>query len=373
MSANSGRTSSRRRPAKAIVLAQLGRLPTLEEVTVESPGANEVLVRMVASGICHTDLNAVRDARACPVVLGHEGAGIIEEVGSNVTHIRPGEHVVINWQAKCGTCRRCACGRPDLCENILGTESPRVYWEGRAISVMLNAGTFCPLVVVPVSGAIPIRRDIPLHKAALLGCAVATGVGAVLYTAGVQPGEGVAVIGTGGVGLNVVQGARLAGASPIIAIDRIEERLRLAGEFGATHQINNRDRDMVKEVSDLTNGRGLEHVFEVAGAPDLMSQGIEMLCRGGTMILVGATARDEKLSFHPRRFMSQQKNIRGCIYGNIRPETDLPKFADWVQEGRLILDPLSGERVPLQAVPEIFARTAWHSGIRTIIEFDGAS
>jgi len=351
----------------------LGRLPTLEEVTVESPGANEVLVRMVASGICHTDLSAVRDARACPVVLGHEGAGIVEEVGTNVAHVRPGDHVVINWQAKCGTCRRCATGRPDLCENVLGTESPRVFWEGQPISVMLNAGTFCPLVVVPASGAIPIRRDIPLAKAAVLGCAVATGVGAVLYTAGVQPGEGVAVIGTGGVGLNVVQGARLVGANPIIAIDLSEERLRLAGEFGATHQLNNRDKDMVKEVTVLTDGRGVEHVFEVVGAPDLMRQGIEMLCRGGTLTLIGAAARDEKLSFHPRRFMSQQKNIRGCIYGNIRPEEDLPKFADWYQEGRLNLDSLAGERVSLAAVPEIFARPAEHSGIRTIIEFDGPS
>jgi S-(hydroxymethyl)glutathione dehydrogenase / alcohol dehydrogenase len=370
MNGKSGRAASPPRQALAVVLSALGQMPTLEEVTIEPPGEQEVLVRMVASGICHTDLHAVRDARACPVVLGHEGAGIVEEIGLGVDHVHPGDHVVINWQPRCGSCRRCATGRPDLCENILGTRSPRVFRSGCPLHVMLNAGTFCPFVVVPSAGAVPIRPDMPLDRAALLGCAVATGLGAVLYTAAVQPGEGVVVIGAGGVGLNVVQGARLAGADPIIALDRSEERLRSAKAFGATHTGNSATESMRQRVSELTGGRGVEHVFEVVGLPGLMGEGIEMLCRGGTLTLVGAAAREEQLCFAPRRFMSQQKNIRGCIFGNIRPEVDLPRFADWYLEGRLKLDSLIGSRVPLAAVPEIFANPSGQTGTRTIIEFD---
>ena len=200
------------REVPAIVLAGHGCLPEYTRVQIDEPGPREVCVRMVASGICHTDLAAVRDARICPVLLGHEGAGIVEQVGAEVTHVCPGEHVVINWQPKCGQCRRCLAGRQDLCENIQGTGEPRVRWHGSPLAVLLQAGTFCPSVVVPAQGAIPIRADVPLELAALLGCAVATGVGAALFTARVQPVEDVVVIGTGGVGLNVVRGAALAQA-----------------------------------------------------------------------------------------------------------------------------------------------------------------
>lgn len=373
METSSARPSPRALHTQAIVLPERGRPPALEEVLLDPPGAGEVRVRMAASGICHTDLAAVRDARACPVVLGHEGAGIVEEVGAQVENLHPGDRVVINWQAKCGTCRRCSAGRPDLCENILGTEAPRVFWRGQPLPVMLNAGTFCPQVVVPARGAIRVGNEIPLERAALLGCAVATGVGAALYTAGVQREEGVAVIGVGGVGLNVVQGARLAGARPIVAIDRSKERLRLARELGATHAVDARRTDPVREVQELTGGRGLEHAFEVVGEPKLMQQGLEMLCRGGTLTLIGAAARDVEWTFHPRRFMSQQKSIRGCIYGNIRPEVDLPKFAGWYLEGRLNLDALAGGRISLAEVPEIFAHPERQSGIRTLVTFEAES
>ncbi len=293
----------------AIVLTERGLPPTLETVTVDDPGPDEVRVRMVASGICHTDLAAVRDARTYPILLGHEGAGIVESSGTRVKHVQPGDHVVINWLAKCGQCRRCVTDRADLCEQILGTAAPRVRWRDAPLAVLLNAGTFCPLVVVPATGAVPIRRDIPLTTAALLGCAVATGVGAALYTAKVEPGTTVAVIGAGGVGLNVVQGARLAGAKVIVAIDVDEERLAMASSFGATHIFNNRRNSPVAHVHELTNGRGVEHVFEVVGKPNLMRQGIDMLARGGILTLVGAAARDASLQFQPRRFMSQQQTL----------------------------------------------------------------
>jgi S-(hydroxymethyl)glutathione dehydrogenase/alcohol dehydrogenase len=328
---------------------------------------------MIASGICHTDLSYVRDARATPVVLGHEGAGIVETVGEGVTHVHPGDHVVINWQAKCNRCRHCIEGRQDLCENVQGTAAPRVFWNNdQPLHVMLNAGTFCPYVVVPAGGAVPIRKDIPLTKAAMLGCAVATGVGAALYTAAVRAGDTVVVIGVGGVGLNVVQGARLAGASLILVIDLDENRLDLARHYGATHTLLGDAHDVVQQVRSLTDERGVDHVFEVVGAPALMLKGIDMLARGGALTLVGAAARDATLPFQPRRFMSQQQRIQSCIYGNIRPMRDLPLFADWYADGRLLLDELHTASLRLEEVPEVFASPGWNRGIRPIIEFPAA-
>lgn len=353
-----------------IILAELGRLPTLETIILHPPGPEEVLVRIAASGICHTDLGYMQYARACPVILGHEGAGMVEAVGERVQHVKPGDHVAINWQPKCGQCRRCLAGRRDLCENIQGTAAPRAFWQGQPLHVMLNAGTFCPRVVVPAGGAVPIRADIPLDKAALLGCGVATGVGAALFTARVQPGEDVVVIGTGGVGLNIVQGARLANARRIIAVDVAEDRLKLATKLGATDTVNSSQGDPVAQVKAITGGRGVEHVFEVVGLPKLMQQGLDMLARGGALTLVGAAEREALLAFQPRRFMSQQQAILGCIYGNVRPEIDLPLLADWYMAGRLHLDELHTRTIGLSEVPDVFAHPAKYGGIRTVVSFE---
>ncbi|MDX1993063.1 MAG: alcohol dehydrogenase catalytic domain-containing protein [bacterium] len=350
-----------------VVLKQLGSPPTLETVEVSAPERGEVMVRMVASGVCHTDLSYMRDARATPVLLGHEGAGIVEEIGEGVTQVQVGDHVVVNWQPKCNQCRHCLSGRQDLCENIQGTVSPRVFLDGSPLAVMLNAGTFCPYVVVPAGGVVPIRKDIPLTKAAMLGCAVATGVGAALYTAHIRPGDSVAVIGAGGIGLNIVQGARLANAGTIIVIDLNESRLELATRYGATHTFAGRDAAAVRAI---TGGRGVDHVFEAVGVPGLMLAGVDMLARGGTLILVGAAARDDVLPFQPRRFMSQQQQIIGCIYGNIRPMIDLPLFADWYAEGKLHLDELHTTTLQLADVPQVFASLEQDRGIRPIVEFE---
>jgi S-(hydroxymethyl)glutathione dehydrogenase / alcohol dehydrogenase len=355
-----------------VVLAELGALPTLEMVTVDDPGPDEVRVRMVASGICHTDLAARRDARSCPVLLGHEGAGIVEQAGIRVAGIQPGDHVVLNWQPKCSRCRQCLRGRSDLCEQIAGTAAPRVRWRGAPIAVMLHAGTFCPYVVVPATGAVVVRRDIPLDKAALLGCAVATGVGAALYTARVEPGATVVVIGAGGVGLNVIQGARLANAGMIVAIDVDDAHLAMARAFGATHTVNTTDEDGNAAVQQLTGHRGVDHVFEVVGRTELMLSALSMLARGGTLTLVGAAARDAHFEFQPRRFMSQQQHIQGCIYGNIRPELDLPLFADWYMDGRLQLDALHTETVLLEDVPAFFDGSR-RADIRAVVRFKDAS
>lgn len=352
----------------AVLLKGLGQLPHIDDVRVEAPSRGEVLVKMAASGICHTDVSYMRDARVTPVVLGHEGAGVVEAVGEGVTSVQAGDHVVINWQVKCHRCRRCLAGRSDLCENIQGTAAPRVFWQDAPIPVMLNAGTFCPYVVVPEGGAVRVRKDMPLNKAAMLGCAVATGVGAALYTARVAYGESVVVIGAGGVGLSVVQGGRIAKARQIIAIDLDDERLQVAQKYGATHTLNGAE-DIVSRVKQITEGRGVEHVFEVVGLPDLMLKGIEMLARGGVLTLVGAAARDAVLPFHPRRFMSQQQTIQGSIYGNIRPSVDLPLFADWYMQRDLLLDDLVTTYIRLDDVPHVFATIHQSRGIRPIIQF----
>ena len=354
---------------RGIVLKDYGQTPTLEEIEILDPGMDEVRVQIAASGICHTDLGYMRDARSVPVLLGHEGAGIIAEVGANVTHTKPGDHVVINWQAKCQRCRHCLSGRQDLCEDIQSTAAPRVFWQKEPISVMLNAGTFSPWVVVPASGAIPIPEEMPLDKAALIGCGVATGVGAALFTAAVQPGESVAVFGVGGVGLNTVQGARLANAGKIIALDLDDTRLAQAQHFGATHTINNQSEAAVEAVRDLTKGRGVDHVFEVTGLSDLMLAGIDMLARGGTLTLIGAADRDAVLPLLPRRFMSQQQRLLGCIYGNIRPEIHLPLFAEWYLDGRLLLDALHTHSLSLDDVPAYF-EAGNHEGIRSVVQFE---
>jgi S-(hydroxymethyl)glutathione dehydrogenase / alcohol dehydrogenase len=353
----------------AAILTEKFAPPILDEVQVDDPQPGEVLVTMRASGICHTDLAAVRDARSYPIILGHEGAGIVAAVGTGVTHVVPGDHVVINWQPKCGHCIHCQQGRSDLCERVTGTATPRVFWREQPIAVMLQAGTFCPAVVVPAAGAVPVRRDLSFGEAALLGCAVATGVGAALFTARLQPGDNVAILGAGGVGLNIVQGARLAAASRIVALDISDERLAWARQLGATDVFNSEDPEIIEKVRRVAGGRGMDFVFEAVGLAALMRSGLDMLGRGGELVLVGAAARDAEFPFMPRRFMSLQQAIRGCIYGNIRPGLHLPLFADWCCDGRLNVKGLISQSVSLDEVPDLFINPHRLRGIRTIIEW----
>ena len=352
----------------AIVLAALHQLPNVEKVVVHDPGDYEVRVKMVASGICHTDIGYMTYARTTPILLGHEGAGIVEKIGAHVRHVQVGDHVVINWLAKCGECLRCRSGHADWCEKPLSTAEPRLFWRDQPLTPMSNAGTFCEYAVVPAKGAIPIRKDIPLQTVATLGCAVATGVGAAIHTANVQPYETVVVIGAGGVGLNVIQGARLRLVQRIIAVDIDDERLLLARKFGATETVNSNQQPLVEAVFALTNGRGADHVFEVVGRPEVMAQGLQVLTRGGAMTLIGAADREAVLSFKLRRFMAEQHRLLGSVYGNVFPEVDFPLYADWYKQGNLLLDELHTETVSLADVPSVFAREK-QTGVRTIVKF----
>jgi S-(hydroxymethyl)glutathione dehydrogenase/alcohol dehydrogenase len=344
-------------PARGLVLDRRGEPPTLQELEVAKPGAGEVRVRMVAAGLCHTDVSSVRDARSVPLVLGHEGAGVVESVGAGVA-FATGAPVLLCWKVPCGRCRRCRVGDAHLCEEVVGLEGPRCFRDGEPVPPLLNAGCFCELVVVPAAACVALEGDLPFEQAALVGCAVATGVGAVLRTARVRPEESIAVFGAGGVGLNVVSGALLAGARRIVAVDPDPGRREGALARGATEAL------APEEAGEL----GVDHAFEAVGHPDVMAQALAALAPGGQLVLIGASARDALLSFHPRAFMSRQQRIVGCIYGSLRPHVDLPVLLRLAAQGRLPLADLVGARIGLDGLPRAFVDPP-AGGVRTVVSF----
>jgi S-(hydroxymethyl)glutathione dehydrogenase/alcohol dehydrogenase len=342
--------------ARGLVLERLGEQPRLRTLRIDDPGPGEVRVRMRAAGICHTDLTQVRDARFTPILLGHEGAGEIESVGEDVEHVAPGDAVLVCWKVPCGRCRRCRANTVHLCEDVVGLREPRAFDRDEPVGPMLNAGCFCEHVVLPAAAAIPIDGELPPEQAALVGCAVATGVGAALWTARVEPGSSVAVFGAGGVGLNVVTGARIAGATRIVAVDPTEERRGLALARGATHAL-----------APGAPFDSVDYAFEVVGEPAVLEEALAALAPGGELVLVGATARDARMSFHPRAFLSKQQRITGCIYGSLRPHVDLPALLRWCAEGTIPLGDLVGARISLDELPAAFA--APPPGVRTVVTF----
>jgi S-(hydroxymethyl)glutathione dehydrogenase/alcohol dehydrogenase len=343
--------------ARGLVLDALGGRPRLERLTVAPPGLGEVRVRMLAAGLCHTDATQVRDARFTPILLGHEGAGEIESVGAGVGHLQPGDPVLVSWKVPCGHCRRCLTGASHLCEDVARLAEPAYFRAGEPIGAMLNAGCFCEHVVLPAAGAIRIDVELPIEQAALVGCGVATGVGAALWTAQVEAGAAVAVFGAGGVGLNVVVGARLAGAATIVAVDPDEGRRGLALARGATAALAPGERF-----------EPVDYAFEVVGEPAVMEEALAALAPGGELVLVGATARDAQLTFHPRAFLSKQQRITGCIYGSIRPREHLPRLLAWAADGTIPVADLIGRRVTLDELEQAFDEPA-DGGVRTVVTF----
>ena len=343
--------------SRGLVLDGLGERPRLQELTVEPPGPGEVRVRMQAAGLCHTDVTQVRDARFTPILLGHEGAGEVESVGDGVDGLQPGDPVLVCWKVPCGRCRRCLRDEPHLCEAVVGLAEPRVFRDGEPVGAMLNAGCFSDYVVLPAAGAIGMAGNVPFEEAALVGCAVVTGIGAALWTARVARGDAVAVFGAGGVGLNVVVGARLAGAARIVAIDPDPKRRGLAINRGAT-----------EAIAPGEPFEPVDHAFEVVGEPAVMERAVESLAPGGQLVLVGATARDATMSFHPRAFMSKQQRITGCIYGSARPAEHLPQLLAWVSDGTIPLADLIGRRVTLDELEGAFDEPA-NGGVRTVVTF----
>ncbi|MDI3298100.1 MAG: Zn-dependent alcohol dehydrogenase [Bacillota bacterium] len=354
------------RRIRAALLEDVGERFRVEELELDEPGPGEVRVRVVAAGVCHSDLHVVNGDLPVPLpaVLGHEGAGVVEAVGEGVTRVKPGDHVVLSWIPGCGRCYYCRIGRPELCEEafrlqVAGTLPGGALRlrrpGGSAVHHFLEVSCFAEATVVPEQGVVPIRPDVPLDRAALVGCAVTTGYGAVVHTARVRPGSSVAVLGAGGVGLNVIQAAVLSGAWPVVAIDRIPAKLELAREFGATHTVDaSRTDDLVGAVADLTDGRGTDYAFEVIGRPETIASAYGMARKGGTVVVVGVAAPHEEVSINAFSLPSQSKVLTGSWYGRSNPGVDIPRILDLYMAGRLKLDELVSRRFPLEGVNEAF-------------------
>jgi S-(hydroxymethyl)glutathione dehydrogenase / alcohol dehydrogenase len=358
---------------RAAVLHEFNRPLVIENLELDPPRHGEILVRMAASGVCHSDLHVQQGIHptSLPVVLGHEGAGVVEEIGAGVTHVRPGDHVMLTWLPYCGACRQCGRGKPNLCENVAWYDATledgtcRFHRDGEQIH-HYNTSSFAERSVVPARTAIPVDPALPLAQLALMGCAVMTGVGAVLNTARVRPGDSVAVVGCGGVGLNVVQGASIAGATTIVAVDPGPGKLELAKELGATHGVDPRVGDPVEAVRELTGG--VDHAFEALGRPETIELAIQLTCRGGQAILIGMAPPRARVAFDALTMTLEERAIRGCWYGSCQPLSDFPVLIDLYRAGRLRLDPLISE-IGLEDVNDAFARMEGGEAARAVIVY----
>ncbi|MFF0063600.1 Zn-dependent alcohol dehydrogenase [Streptomyces sp. NPDC005279] len=321
-----------------------GKQPqVVDDLEIRDPGPGEVLVAVAAAGLCHSDLSVIDGTIPfpVPVVLGHEGAGVVEAVGEGVGHIAPGDHVSLSTLANCGACADCDRGRPTMCRKAIGRPGRPFSRGGEPVFQFASNSAFAERTIVKAVQAVQIPADLPLTSAALIGCGVLTGVGAVLNRAKVDRGESVVVIGTGGIGLNVIQGARIAGASAIVAVDSNRAKDAVARRFGATHFLESADG--VREILPT----GADHVFECVGHVGLIRQAIELLDRHGQAILLGMPSATAEASFVPAA-MFLDKSILGCRYGSSRPQHDIALYADLYRQGRLLLDELVTETYPIE-------------------------
>jgi len=346
---------------RAALLREVGQPLVIEEVDLEEPRAGEVLVRIVAAGVCHSDLHYMKGDWPIPkpAVLGHEGAGIVERVGPGVTRVEPGDHCVLIFRPNCGHCYYCTIGRPALCT---GRSSPagtmydgttRLSLHGEPVYHLARVACFAEHAILPEEQLLPIPKEIPLDRAALVGCAVMTGVGAAMNTVSVTPGSSVVIIGCGGVGLNVVQGARMLNASQIIAVDLLDNKLDYALDFGATHTINAREEDAVARVKEIT-GHGADYAFDAIGSAMTVQQAFEMVKIGGTAIEVGIAAQGQMAQIDAWALAMQEKTLKGSFYGSARPTVDMLRLLDLYQQKRLKLDELISRTYTLDQINEGF-------------------
>ncbi len=353
---------------KAAVLREVKQPLVIEEVSLDEPGPGQVLVKTAASGVCHSDLHFMEGLwpTQTPVVLGHEAAGVVEKLGEGVTYVQPGDHVVLLFVPFCGSCRNCAIGRPNLCSQGR-TRQGTLHIGDREVAAFASMSSFAEYMVVPEGGLVKVRADVPLAAAALVGCGVMTGVGAAINTAKVEPGSTCAVIGTGGVGLNVIQGCALAGAERIIAVDIHPNKLEMAREFGATHFVDASKDDPVAKVRELTDG-GADYAFEVIGLPAAITQAFDMIRRGGDAIVVGMAPFGSETTISATAFL-QEKGLKGSSYGSTRPRYDMPRILDLYMAGKLKLDELVSRTYPLEGINDAFAAMKAGEVARSVIVF----
>jgi len=387
--ANGGRQSARKgsnMQIRAAVLDRMGaeapyamskplRIATVE---LDGPGRGEILVRIAAAGLCHSDLSVINGdrPRPMPMALGHESAGIVETVGEDVPDLVPGDHVVMVFMPSCGHCLPCAEGRPALCEpgaaaNGAGTllsGARRLHCDGVEINHHLGVSGFAEYAVVSRRSVVKIDRDLPLDEAALFGCAVLTGVGAVVNTAGMRPGQTAAVIGLGGVGLSSVLGAIASGARQVVAIDLSDDKLGLARQIGATDTVNARDADAAEQVRDLTGG-GVDFAFEMAGAVRAMELAYKITRRGGTTVTAGLPPPGANLPLPLVQLVAEERTVKGSYIGTCVPTRDIPRYIALYRAGRLPVDRLMSGKLKLEEINEGFDRLHEGRAVRQVIEF----
>lgn len=356
---------------KAAVCYQFGEPLRIEEVSIEAPKAGEVMVRVAAVAICHSDISSIHGdfAPHLPLVAGHEAAGVVTEVGPGVANLAPGQRVVVTLIRSCGHCFYCAQGEPYLCEGdfALKRESRLRDASGQSLHQGLDTGAFAEYVVVDQSQVAPIPDGMPLDRAALLGCGVITGVGAVFNTARLRPGSYVVVVGTGGVGLNTVHAAAIAGANVIVALDTVDSKLEAAKRFGATHTVNVEREKPRKIVQGLTHGRGADAVFLTVGSVSAVAQGLLLLRPGGALVMVGLPKWTAMAEFRLADVIWNGQRMLGSHMGSSRPQVEIPRLAEMYQAGRLKLDELITARYPLEQINEAIAAVERGEALRNVI------
>ena len=359
---------------KAAVLREVGKPLQIEDVKIGKPGPHEVLIRTAAAGVCHSDLHFMEGKYPFPLpaVLGHESAGVVEQVGAEVRTVKVGDHVITCLSAYCGHCDQCLTGHMSLCQSPdtrrAQGEEPRITAANGAMNQYLNLSSFAEQMLIHEHACVSIRKDMPLDRAALIGCGVTTGIGAVIHTSNVRPGETVAVIGCGGVGLAAINGAAIAGAGRIIAIDTSPAKDNMSRLFGATDFINAADGDPVAQVLEMTGG-GVHHSFEAIGLGKTAEQAFNMLRRGGTANVIGMIPVGQTVTLMGAAFLGE-KRIQGSLMGSNRFPVDMPRFVDFYMSGKLKLDEMISRRIKLEQVNEAFEEMKTGEIARSVIVFD---
>jgi S-(hydroxymethyl)glutathione dehydrogenase/alcohol dehydrogenase len=366
---------------RAAVAYGPGQPLVIEEVDLEGPKAGEVLVEIKATGVCHTDeftRSGADPEGLFPAILGHEGAGIVREVGAGVASVTPGDHVIPLYTPECRQCKSCTSHKTNLCTAIRATQgkglmpdgTSRFSIKGQPIFHYMGCSTFSNFTVLPEIALARIRKDAPFDKACYIGCGVTTGVGAVIKTAKVEPGANVVVFGLGGIGLNVLQGARMAGANMIVGVDLNPKREALARQFGLTHFVNPKDvkGDLVAHLVELTGG-GADYSFECVGSVDLMRQALECTHRGwGVSVIIGVAGSGQEIKTRPFQLVTGRV-WKGTAFGGVRGRTEVPGIVDWYMDKKIAIDPLITHKLPLERINEAFDLMHAGTSIRTVIEF----
>jgi S-(hydroxymethyl)glutathione dehydrogenase/alcohol dehydrogenase len=355
--------------ARAVIVREANAPLEIVDAQIGEPGPGQVKVKLSAAGVCHSDLSVQNGTIPWmfPALLGHEGAGVVTAVGEGVDAPAVGDHVIFNWVPFCGQCTFCKRGETWLCGNGYGLGMVPATIDGGTAFPMAGTGTFCEEAVVHKSSAIAIPKDIPLDIAALVGCGVTTGVGAALNTAKVAKGSTVVVIGCGGVGMNVIQGAKISGASAIVAVDRFENKAEEAKRFGATHATTPEGLDALK--NELTAGEGFDYAFEVIGLSQTIRSAFDATRKGGTTIVVGVGRAEDQVQFSPLEFLLKEPTILGCVYGSSAVEKDYLRFLQYWQRGELDLEGLISKHISIEDVPSAFEAMERGEVIRSVISF----